>query len=86
MDCDDKFKKWEDEKRGLVLALEEANEKTQNQEQQIHQYKQEIERMKGCLSVSEKKCLETKKNLKASKELRERHDCNKSKVKGGMIN
>ncbi|KHN22832.1 uncharacterized protein At4g38062 isoform X2 [Glycine soja] len=74
VDCDDKFKKWEDEKRGLVLALEEANEKTQNQEQQIHQYKQEIERMKGCLSVSEKKCLETKKNLKASKELRERDD------------
>ncbi|XP_061364784.1 uncharacterized protein At4g38062 [Gastrolobium bilobum] len=73
VDCDDKFKKWEDEKRGLLLALEEANEKAENQEQQIYHYRQEIESLKGCLSVS-KKCSETEKNLKASKELRERDD------------
>ncbi|RDX94253.1 hypothetical protein CR513_23383, partial [Mucuna pruriens] len=74
VDCDDKFKKWEEEKGGLVLALAEANEKAQNQEQEIYLYKQEIERLKGCLSVSKERCLETKKNLKASKELRERDD------------
>ncbi|TKY58713.1 hypothetical protein E2542_SST15782 [Spatholobus suberectus] len=74
VDWDDKFKKWEEEKRGLVLALEEANEKAQNQEQQINLYKQEIERLKGCLSVSKEKRLETEKNFKVSKELRERDD------------
>ncbi|KAK7386728.1 hypothetical protein VNO78_27063 [Psophocarpus tetragonolobus] len=74
MDRDDKFKKWEEEKKKLVLAIEEANEKTQNQEQQIRLFKQEIERLKDCLSVSKENCLETKKHLKASKELRERDD------------
>ncbi|KAG4921439.1 hypothetical protein GLYMA_18G147000v4 [Glycine max] len=74
VDCDAKFKKWEEEKRELVLALEEGNEKTQDHEQQIHQYKQEIERLKGCLSVSKEKCVETEKKFKASKELRERDD------------
>ncbi|KAK7346056.1 hypothetical protein VNO80_20569 [Phaseolus coccineus] len=74
VDCDDKFKKWEEEKRGLVLALEEANEKTQNQEQQIYICKQDIERLKGCLSVSKEKCLESEKKNKVSKELRERDD------------
>ncbi|KAK7361358.1 hypothetical protein VNO77_03412 [Canavalia gladiata] len=74
VDCDDKFKKWEDEKRGLVLALEEANEKAENQEQQVYLYKEEIVSLKGCLSVSAKKRLETEKTLKASKELRERDD------------
>ncbi|XP_027348110.1 uncharacterized protein At4g38062 [Abrus precatorius] len=74
VDCDDKFKKWEDEKRGLVLALEEANEKANKQEQHIYLCRQEIESLKGCLAVSKKKCSETEKNLKASKELRERDD------------
>ena len=74
VDCDEKFKKWEDEKRDLLLALEEANEKSENHEQQINLYRQEIESLKGCLSVSKKKCSETQKNLKASKDLRERDD------------
>ncbi|KAJ1442168.1 hypothetical protein SESBI_00982 [Sesbania bispinosa] len=74
VDCDEKLKKWEDEKRGLVLALEEANEKAENQEQKIFLYRQEIESLKGCLSVSKKKCSERENNLKASKELRERDD------------
>ncbi|KAL9327389.1 hypothetical protein ACSQ67_008034 [Phaseolus vulgaris] len=74
VDCDDKFKKWEEEKRGLVLALEEANEKTQNQEQQIYMCKQDIEILKDCLSVSKEKCLESEKKNRVSKELRERDD------------
>lgn len=72
VNCDEKFRKWEDEKRGLVLALEESNEKAENQEQQVYQCRQEIERLKGGLSVSKKKFLEAKENLKPSKELRER--------------
>ncbi|XP_061349983.1 uncharacterized protein At4g38062-like [Gastrolobium bilobum] len=69
--CDEKFKKWEDEKRRLVLALEEANEKVEKQEQQMHVYRQEIESLKGCLSVAKEKCLEIEKILKAFKELGE---------------
>ncbi|KAK7317690.1 hypothetical protein RJT34_02124 [Clitoria ternatea] len=72
VDCDKKLKKWEDEKGGLLLALEEANEKAEKQEQQICLYRQEMESLKDCLSVSNKKCLETQKSLKASKELKER--------------
>ncbi|WVZ22652.1 hypothetical protein V8G54_001196 [Vigna mungo] len=73
-DCDDKLKKLEEEKRGLVLALEEANEKTQNQEQQIYICKQDIERLKGCLLVSKDKSVESEKKNRVSKELRERDD------------
>lgn len=73
-DCDDKFRKLEEEKGGLMLALEETNEKAQSQEQQIYQCKQEIERLKGCLSISKEKCLESEKKSKVSKELREKDD------------
>ncbi|KAF7829282.1 putative basic helix loop helix protein [Senna tora] len=73
VDCDDKFKKWEDEKKELVLALEEATEKAENQEQQIYVYKQEIESLKCCLSVS-KRSLEVEKKSEATRELRERED------------
>ncbi|XP_028802801.1 uncharacterized protein At4g38062 [Neltuma alba] len=72
-DCDKKLKKWEDEKKGLVLALEEAVEKAENQDQQIHAYKQEIESLKGCLSAS-KKCLEVEKKSEASEERRKSDD------------
>ncbi|RDX81709.1 hypothetical protein CR513_37580, partial [Mucuna pruriens] len=70
-DCDGKFRKWVDERRGLVLALEEANEKVENQEQQLHVYRQEIESLKGCLSVSNNKCLEIEKIFETSKDLGE---------------
>ncbi|XP_004509693.1 uncharacterized protein At4g38062 [Cicer arietinum] len=74
VDCDGKIKRLGDEKRGLVLALEEANDKAENQEQQICQYRKEIESLKSCLAVSKNKCLETRKNLKSSKEPSERDD------------
>ncbi|XP_054823765.1 uncharacterized protein At4g38062 [Prosopis cineraria] len=73
VDCDEKLKKWEDEKKGLVLALEEAVEKAENQDQQINVYRQEIESLKGCLSAS-KRCLEVEKISEASKELRKSDD------------
>jgi len=74
VDFDEKIKKWEDEKRGLVLALEEANDKAENQEQQVCQYRKEIESLKSCLSVSKQKCSESQKKLKSTKELSERDD------------
>ncbi|KAE9614470.1 hypothetical protein Lalb_Chr05g0228511 [Lupinus albus] len=73
-DCDDKFRMWEHEKGGLVSALEEANEKAENQEQQIYVYRQEIESLRGCLSVSKKKFSEMEKHLKASVERSERDE------------
>lgn len=60
--------------RDLVLALDEANEKIMDQEQNLRVYKEEIEGLKGCLSFSRKKCLEADKRAKASKELRETDD------------
>jgi chromosome segregation ATPase len=74
VDCDEKSLKWEKENRDLVLALDQANEKIMDQEQNLRAYREEIEGLKGCLSVSQKKCLGADKRAKASKELRERDD------------
>ncbi|XP_015957145.1 uncharacterized protein At4g38062 [Arachis duranensis] len=73
-DCNEKLKKWEDEKRDLLLTLEESNEKAENREQQVNLCRQEIERLEGYLVVSNKKCSESQKGLRASTELRERND------------
>uniref|UniRef100_A0A3N7FRS4 G protein gamma domain-containing protein n=1 Tax=Populus trichocarpa TaxID=3694 RepID=A0A3N7FRS4_POPTR len=72
VDCGEKYKKWEEEKRAIVLALDEANEKNIDQEQKINVFMAEIEGLKGLLSASQKKCLEAEKNAKASKEMRKR--------------
>lgn len=74
VDYDEKCLKWEKENRDLMLALDEANEKIMNQEQSIRAHKEEIEGLKGCLSVSKKKCSEAEKRAKASKELSVRDD------------
>ncbi|KAG5255126.1 bHLH family protein [Salix suchowensis] len=72
VDCGEKYKKWEEEKRGLMSALDESNEKSIDQEQKIHVFMEEMERYKGLLSASQKKCMEVQKNDKASREMRER--------------
>ncbi|KAJ6752197.1 hypothetical protein OIU85_002602 [Salix viminalis] len=72
VDCGEKYKKWEEEKRGLMSALDESNEKSIDQEQKIHVFMEEMEHYKGLLSASQKKCLEVEKNDKASREMRER--------------
>jgi len=51
-DCDEKFRKWKDEKRRLLLPLEEEKEKMENQEELMLVYKKEIESRKRCISVS----------------------------------
>ena len=73
-DYDGKCLKWEKENRDLMLALDEANEKIMDQEQSIRAHKEEIEGLKGCLSVSQKKCSEAEKRAEASKELSVRDD------------
>ncbi|CAI0403789.1 unnamed protein product [Linum tenue] len=72
--CDDKFQKWEEEKRHLMASLDEANEKDIDQQQKINVLRAEIEGLKGMLSTSEKKCLEAEKQAKAAKALRDRDD------------
>ncbi|KAG6700961.1 hypothetical protein I3842_08G140300 [Carya illinoinensis] len=74
VDCDEKSRKWEKENRDLVLALDEVNQKIIIQEQNIRAYTEEIEGLKECQSVLQKKCLEAEIRAKASKELRERDD------------
>ncbi|KAL5556559.1 hypothetical protein UlMin_038795 [Ulmus minor] len=71
VDLDEKFRKWEEEKQGLVLALEEANEKNFDQEQLICACKEEIEGLKGSLSALQKKCLEAEKRASGTKDSRE---------------
>ncbi|XP_039011512.1 uncharacterized protein At4g38062 isoform X2 [Hibiscus syriacus] len=70
---DEKNRNSEQEIRRLVLALDEANELSIDQEQKINVLKAEIEGLKGNLSVS-KKCLEAEKKAKNPRELRERDD------------
>ncbi|KAK7366874.1 hypothetical protein VNO80_08876 [Phaseolus coccineus] len=70
-DCDEKFRKWKDEKRRLLLPLEEEREKMINQEQLMLVCKKEIESRKGCISVSNNRCLKVENNLQTSREIRE---------------
>ncbi|KAL7230579.1 hypothetical protein ACSBR2_008951 [Camellia fascicularis] len=74
VNCDEKFRKWEEENRELVVALDVANSKNMDQEQKLHAYKEELKGLKLLLSASEKKFLEAEKRAQESKELRHRDD------------
>ncbi|MFQ6634476.1 hypothetical protein Gotur_010486 [Gossypium turneri] len=71
---DEKNQKWEQENGRLVLALDEANEKSIDQEQKMDMLKAEIESLKAQLLVSQKKHSEAEKKAKNQKDLRERDD------------
>ncbi|KAG8478516.1 hypothetical protein CXB51_028320 [Gossypium anomalum] len=71
---DGKNQKWEQENGRLVLALDEANEKSTDQEQKMDMLKAEIEGLKAQLLVSQKKHSEAEKKAKNQKDLRERND------------
>lgn len=73
-DFGDKLLKLEGENRELLSALDEANLRNKDQEQKILVYKEEIEGLKGLLSLSQKKCFEAEQRVQASKELRQRDD------------
>ncbi|XP_042496488.1 uncharacterized protein At4g38062 [Macadamia integrifolia] len=70
----EKLRKLEVENRELFSALDEANMKSKDQEEKIIMYKQEIERLKGLLSVSKNKHHEAEQKTQVSKELRQRDD------------
>ncbi|CAL5323745.1 unnamed protein product [Camellia sinensis] len=74
INCDEKLRKWEEEKRELVAALDVANSKNMDQGQKLHAYKEELKGLKSLLSASEEKFLEAEKRAKESKELRHRDD------------
>ncbi|KAK8673028.1 hypothetical protein V6N13_111384 [Hibiscus sabdariffa] len=70
---DEKNQKWEQENRQLLLALDEANEKSLDLEQKINVLRAEIKGLKAHLSVSQSKCSKAEKKAK-NLELRERDD------------
>ncbi|KAK6154166.1 hypothetical protein DH2020_013805 [Rehmannia glutinosa] len=71
-DSSEKLTKCEEENKALTLALDDANAKNLDQEQQICALKQEIEGVKRVLSFSQKKCSENE--IKTKKELQGRED------------
>ncbi|GFP90691.1 uncharacterized protein at4g38062 [Phtheirospermum japonicum] len=64
-DCSEKLSKFEDENKALASALDDANAKNFDQEQQICALKQEIEGVKRLFTYS-KKSLESESKTKAS--------------------
>ncbi|ESQ53273.1 hypothetical protein EUTSA_v10027141mg [Eutrema salsugineum] len=71
---EDKYREFEEEKRKLMSALDEASEKNIDMEQRNNVYRAEIEGLKGLLAAAEKKKMEVEKTAKAFKELRGRDD------------
>ncbi|WMV53273.1 hypothetical protein MTR67_046658 [Solanum verrucosum] len=66
--------KYEEDGRGMALALDGANATNLDQEQQIRSLKQEIEGLREFVSSSQKKSSEAEKRTKTSKELRHNDD------------
>ncbi|KAG5574550.1 hypothetical protein H5410_054684 [Solanum commersonii] len=66
--------KYEEDSRGMALALDGANATNLDQEQQICSLKQEIEGLREFVSSSQKKSSEVEKRTKTSKELRHNDD------------
>lgn len=73
-DWKEKLQRFEEDNRGLALALDEANGKNMDQEKQIHSLKEEIQGLKGFVSFSQNKCSEADKNAKTCKDARQRDD------------
>ncbi|KAE8655858.1 hypothetical protein F3Y22_tig00117016pilonHSYRG00171 [Hibiscus syriacus] len=68
---DEKNQKWEQESRGLVLALDEANENNVDLEQIFNVLRAENKGLKVHLSVSQNKCSMAEKKAKNPKELKD---------------
>ncbi|KAL1190373.1 hypothetical protein V5N11_016755 [Cardamine amara subsp. amara] len=71
---EDKYREFEEEKRKLMSALDEASERNIDVEQENNVYRAEIEGLKGLLAAAEKKRMEVEKTVKALKEMRGRDD------------
>ncbi|XP_017406614.1 uncharacterized protein At4g38062-like [Vigna angularis] len=70
-DCVEKFRKWKDEKRRLLVPFEEEKGKMENQEQLMRVYTNEIGSRNDCIPVSNNECLKIENNLKTSREKEE---------------
>ncbi|KAJ4880166.1 basic helix-loop-helix (bHLH) DNA-binding superfamily protein [Raphanus sativus] len=73
-DWEEKDRGFEDERRKLVLALDEASEKNIDLEQKRNVYRAEIEGLKGSLALAEKKKMEAERTVRDLKEARGRDD------------
>ncbi|CAN7133350.1 unnamed protein product [Brassica rapa subsp. narinosa] len=73
-DGEEKNRGFEEERRKLVLALDEASEKNIDLERKSNAYRAEIEGLKGSLAAAEKKKTEAEKTVRALKEARGRDD------------
>lgn len=71
---EDKHREFEEERRKLMSALDEASEKNIDMEQKNNVYRAEIEGLKGLLAAAEKKKTEAERSAKALKETRGRDD------------
>lgn len=69
LDCNEKIQKFEEENRVLASALDDANAKNFDQEQQISALKQEVEGFKRLINFSQKKCTESESKTAESREL-----------------
>lgn len=72
-DANEKFEKLEEEKRSLLSALDDSNEKCMHQEQKICEYREEIQGLKENLLLWKRKCSEAEDGL-VHKEHGERDD------------
>ncbi|KAI5669757.1 hypothetical protein M9H77_19610 [Catharanthus roseus] len=73
-DCKEKLQRCEEDNRGLGLALDEASAKNLDQEKQIRTLREEIEGLKGFVSVSQNKCSEADIKGKVSRDARQKDD------------
>ncbi|XP_019087850.1 PREDICTED: uncharacterized protein At4g38062-like [Camelina sativa] len=70
----DKYREFQEEKRSMMSALDEATEKNIDLEQRNNVYRAEIEGLKGLLGAAEKKRIQVEKTVEAMKETRGRDD------------
>ncbi|KAI4325684.1 hypothetical protein MLD38_031062 [Melastoma candidum] len=73
-ELDVKLRELEEEKRTLVVSLEEANVKSASHEHALRAYAEEIVGLKELLESSRNRCLEAEERARAPKEVRERDD------------
>lgn len=73
-DTNEKFEKLKEEKRSLLSALDDSNEKCLDQEQKIYEYRGEIKGLKESLLLWQRKCSEAEERFMVQKEHGERDD------------
>ncbi|KAF5206606.1 basic helix loop helix (bHLH) DNA-binding superfamily protein, partial [Thalictrum thalictroides] len=73
-DDSEKLQALEGKNGELIFALDEANDRIEKQDQRIHTFKDEIERIKGLLSTSQKKARDAEEKAQALKDMRQRDD------------